>query len=332
MRTSLLKFLLLCLAFFNVLNAETNDYSIVFVHIGNKIPSYTATAISQAGLFNPNCQIIMLANDYALQDFKQANPNLKYVPMACESLNKTSEHEQFLKNCTLDTTLWDGFWKFTSERFLYLNDLIVQYKMQNVFHMENDNMLYVNLKDLMSYFQHYYKGIAATFDNDTRCIPGFLFIRDSTSIQKLAKCFSENPGSNDMKVLSIFKNGPDHKYIDHLPIIMKAYLKDYNLKSASGLIVINEHLFCLHYEKFDSIFDAAAIGQYLGGVDYRLVNSTNGPGFINESCIFNPSLLRYEWHPDLEGRKIPYAIYKKTKCRINNLHIHSKQLEKFTSK
>ena len=112
---------------------------------------------------------------------------------------------------------------------------------------------------------------------------------------------------------------------------MKDYVKDLTLKSASGHTVINKYLYCNHFEKFDSIFDAAAIGQYLGGVDYRLANETNGPGFINESCIFNPSLLRYEWHPDKQGRKIPYVIFGKTKCRINNLHIHSKKLEDFYS-
>ena len=196
------------MASFGLLAAKTDDYSIVFVHIGSKIPSYAATAISQARLFNPDCKIIMLGNDSALNDFQFNHPNLKYDPIACESLEMSPEHKQFLDTCSLDTEFWNGFWKYTSERFLYLYDLISQFNMQNVFHMEYDNMLYVDLKELLPCFQHYYKGIGATFDNDSRCIPGFIFIKDRIGMQKLAKCFSENAGSNDMIVLSLFKMVP----------------------------------------------------------------------------------------------------------------------------
>ena len=89
-------------------------------------------------------------------------------------------------------------------------------------------------------------------------------------------------------------------------------------------------IYCQNINFFKSIFDAAAIGQYLGGGDPR--NGTHGPGFINESCIFNPSLLVYEWLEDLEGRKVPFAVYGGEKFRVNNLHIHSKNLWQFTSK
>jgi len=78
------------------------------------------------------------------------------------------------------------------------------------------------------------------------------------------------------------------------------------------------------------LFDGAAIGQYLGGVDPR--NQKSKPGFINESCVFNPSRFLFEWIKDDKGREIPYAIFKDCKYRINNLHIHSKNLAKFKSR
>jgi hypothetical protein len=85
----------------------------------------------------------------------------------------------------------------------------------------------------------------------------------------------------------------------------------------------------LNYQEFGSIFDAAAIGQFLGGIDPR--NGVSKPGFINESCLFNPGLMTFVWERDAYGRLVPYAIYGSTKARINNLHIHSKKLEGFFS-
>ena len=82
--------------------------------------------------------------------------------------------------------------------------------------------------------------------------------------------------------------------------------------------------------KLDSISDAAAIGQYLGGID-PWHGCHNTIGFINETCIFNPALCSFVWELDFKNRKIPYIIFKNAKYCINNLHIHCKNLNKFKS-
>ncbi|MDZ4124685.1 MAG: hypothetical protein U1E02_10985, partial [Hydrogenophaga sp.] len=66
-----------------------------------------------------------------------------------------------------------------------------------------------------------------------------------------------------------------------------------------------------------------------GGIDPR--NGVAGPGFITSQCLFNPSRLQFEWKVDTENRKVPYLIFGKEKYRINNLHIHSKNLKLFLS-
>ncbi len=79
---------------------------------------------------------------------------------------KTTEHEEFQKKTKLDDKSREGFWRYTSERFLYLNDFINQFQLNNVFHLEYDNMLYVDLEELLPIFENKYSGIGATFDND----------------------------------------------------------------------------------------------------------------------------------------------------------------------
>jgi hypothetical protein len=322
---------LLCLFFSPLSATAAGQYPIVFIHIGEKIPSYAATAISQAALFNGDDAIILLANQKALEDFKLNFPHLSYQPISCESLKMTKEHREFLQLSTLDPNFRDGFWKYASERFLYLYDLIEEYDLQNVFHLEYDVMLYVNLESLLPILQKNYPGIGATFDNDERCIPGFVYISQKSAMKKLAKFFAmhANSGWNDMQVLGAYKSVEGPQQIQNLPVIMPEYLKNNALVSPSGHTVKNTKLYSCYFEEFQSIFDAAALGQYLGGIDPR--NGESKPGFINESCVFNPSLLRFIWEQDSQGRWIPFAIFGKTCCRINNLHIHSKKLENFIS-
>ena len=42
-----------------------------------------------------------------------------------------------------------------------------------------------------------------------------------------------------------------------------------------------------NFDRFQYIFDAAAIGQYLGGID-PIHDKNDTSGFVNEICIINP--------------------------------------------
>ena len=93
------------------------------------------------------------------------------------------------------------------------------------------------------------------------------------------------------------------------------------------------------------IFDGAAIGQYLGGVDYKNFNGTeiqriNNPskGFVNETSIMKPDQYNFsKSNVIFDHLKIPLKIpilTNKTQenlTKIANLHIHSKQLYQFSS-
>ncbi|HEY5235876.1 MAG TPA: hypothetical protein VIJ14_06845, partial [Rhabdochlamydiaceae bacterium] len=130
-------------------------------------------------------------------------------------------------------------------------------------------------------------------------------------------------GKNDMELLAGYKNRYGPEVVDSLPIIPQEYLADHQLSNYT--VSYSRHL-----ELFHSIFDGAALGQYLGGTLAK--NNTPGPGFINETCIFNPSLLVHKWELDDRGRKVPFIIYKDKQYRVNNLHIHSKNLKNFSSR
>ncbi len=292
-----------------------NAVSIVFVHIGKTLPPYLEESIAQARFFNKECPIYLIANNEAL---KHAKKNLGVYMISYEDLKKSSQHKKFKKSSPLNRDFRGGFVFFATERFFVLDDFMKQYQIKDLFHLESDVMLYADLKNLAPFFKGLYRGmIAATFDNDKRCIPGILYISESKPLDKLTEFIAETKAPNDMEYLSKFKDKYHHTYVDYLPIVMPSV----GLKS----------VYSNNYEVLASVFDAAALGQYLGGIDPRNPGAS-GKGFINESCVFNPANFEFIWENDSEGRRVPYLFYRGEKCRINNLHIHSKNLKQFLSR
>ncbi|NGX58299.1 MAG: hypothetical protein K940chlam3_01204 [Chlamydiae bacterium] len=320
------RILLLFTLFFTILSANSysaDDVNIVFVHIGPVIPPYAHDAIQQAHLFNPEGDIYMLGNQTALDQFNDPYA----IQIALESLSPTHDHQRFIKIYCVP----DGLFRFSMERFFYLDEFINLFDLHDVFHLEYDNMLYVDLKSLLLLFRKYTPTLGGTFDNDGRCVPGFVYVSGSEAIRDLASFIGKNSqrSYNDMEMLAYYKNCTRKKGIDHLPIIHISYASENKLLSPMGHVAKNPHDYSRHVDEFDSIFDAAAIGQYLGGTDPN--HTVSKPGFINESCVFNPEKLTYIWEADDCGRLIPYAIYKEEKRRINNLHVHCKNLKQFAS-
>lgn len=302
--------------------------SLVFIHIGEQAPKYLYDALYQVRLFNPHENVYLLASPQAINYDRLRKLDITLVDL--HSLQTTKEHQIFTKVYDLRSNLVD-FFRCTSERFLYLNDFLQQYDIKDIIHMENDILLYNSIEKLLPVLKKIPEGIAAVFDNDTRCIPSFVYIRDKEYMQKLASYFAchAHESKNDMEILALFKR--DHKTLTcSLPIIMDEYLEKYSLKSTNGHQTQDPQQYCALYKEFNSIFDGAAIGQFLGGID-PIHGLTNSIGFINESCLFNPAYFDYIWIKDEQGRNVPCAIFNGKQYRINTLHIHSKNLKAFSS-
>ena len=79
----------------------------------------------------------------------------------------------------------------------------------------------------------HYPGIGATFDNDNRCIPGFVWIANKDAMKKLASFFANHARNfeNDMVLIGKFRNTFSDKHINSLPIIMEEYANYYPLIS-----------------------------------------------------------------------------------------------------
>jgi hypothetical protein len=304
---------------------SASPFSIVFVHIGNELPTYIGDALDQARLFNKDASILLIANRTALEKIEGRGLEEKLILVEIEKLSPTKDHLVFKQTSTLSDKPQDGYLRYATERFFYIHELMLQYELTNVFQLETDNMLYADLEELLPIFVENYKGMGAVFDCPSRCIPSFVYFADASAAQSLTHFLTvlAKTGKNDMQLLASYKNRYGAETVDALPIISQEYLTDHPHSDHS--LSYSRHL-----ELFQSVFDGAALGQYLGGTNAK--NNTSGPGFINETCIFNPSLLAHKWELDDRGRKVPFIVYRDKQYRVNNLHIHSKNLKTFSSK
>jgi len=293
----------------------------ILVHLGVHFFDYINDCITQIKNFN-NEKIYLIINNEHNEKIRHKD----VILIDPRTIKKSKNHLIFDETNRLDDKFRDGFWKFTTERFLYIEDLMREHNLENVFHLENDNLIYFNVNKFINIFNKNYN-IGAIFDNDQRCIPGFIYIRNIESISKFNSYSTNYPTNNDMELFSLYNNENDIKM--NLPILPSNY--DSELKSLTGLITNKKELYFNHFDKFKSIFDGASIGQYLGGIDPRNTSNTNTKGFINESTLFDVSKFIIQFEFDGKKRKIPYIIYKNKKIKINNLHIHCKNLKQFMS-
>jgi hypothetical protein len=312
-------------------------YSIVFVHIGGHLPDYLPIAVRQAHLFNPNSDLILVANQKAIQRAGKMLPSYLNL-VTCESLPPTPLHTKFSEQSILDRQFRQGFWIHASERFFFLEECIEKFNLHHVFHLENDCMVYADFGKFLPILRSRYKGIVAPFEDDTYCVPCLVYFPDRKSIGHLTTYmaeFSTHPDRSmyeqtDMAALGSFRTVKGSKQLDSFPVVSKAYTTDFPLTCISKpegerdpTIYFNQ------IEAFDSVFDGSGYGQYLGGIDPR--NDVSTPGHVSPYDVVDRSKMSYIWEIDSQGRKVPYVIYKETKYRINNLHIHSKKLEQFYS-
>ena len=180
-----------------------------------------------------------------------------------------------------------GFWANCSKRLFLLYSYIKKYNKKNCVHIENDYLIY-----FLANFDLNDK-VWLTMDSPNRCIPGIVFISSYEQLEPLVQNYDFE--SNDMVNMAKFHNCNEN--VQSLPIIPPI--------------------------QWNMIFDAAAIGQYLGGTH-------NGgiPGFINETCIIDYSKYTFHWIKEQE-LFVPMIKIEENFYKIAGLHIHSKKLLNF---
>lgn len=270
---------------------------IILVSVGN-FQEYIIHNIKNLLLFN-NIDITVITDE----NFFPLLNNLSVTLISSNELSNDVNH--FNINSKLNKNFRNGFWHYCSLRLFYVYAYIKKYNLLNCIHLENDVMTYINFEDIKDNFKN--NKIYTTFDCPTRVIPGIIFIPNYKAFESIINNYDFN--LNDMENLARF----DEEIILPLPIfpIINNNIDKYNK----------------YFVDFNMLFDAAAIGQYLGGIDPRNQEG-NTIGFVNETCVIKYDKYKFVWIL-INNLQVPHIIINDKTFRICNLHIHSKKLLNF---
>lgn len=275
---------------------------LILVHSGNTFPSYINSTIKLAKKYISNIHIIID------QQFIDSIEDKSCIIISTNSLEDFRYQTYSIKN--YNTKFRDNFFTRTSSRFILLDNYITKNNISSCFHIENDIAIFSDLQQIKTKLDDTNQDTAVIMDHPNRCVPSLVWFKNHISSKRLANFIYDNNTLDDMRNLAqYFLQNRDK--VTNLPIV-PFDLVDHQHNINYGNM----------YKHFNSIFDGAAIGQYLYGID-SLDGNANTKGFVNETCVFNASK-----YISLNNSK-PIFNYLNQKITINNLHIHSKNFTEF---
>lgn len=302
--------------------------NIVQAHLGKAVPEHLYRQLEQTRVFNPGEPIFLILSDGAEYD-KKIIGGLDVVVVRMGGIAKCANHRRFLRRNRLNKRSLGGFWVFTSERFFAIESFLRACPLENVVHMENDVMLYAELASLLPALKSRCPRVGITMDSERRCIPGFVFLRDPEALSRMNGFIvgdSLRKRHNDMEALASFIRR-EGAACSALPVIPPRYRELYPLENAGGERG-SSPWYDESFEAFGGVFDAAALGQFLGGIDKCEGRDTTG--FVNETTVYDARKMGLSWRIE-KGLRRPYGKVGDCEFPVFNLHIHSKRMEGFSS-
>lgn len=217
----------------------------------------------------------------------------------------TDEYNYWEKTA-LNKNFRNGFWALASQRLFLLYAYIKKNDLQDCVHIENDVLLYYNIESLIDVLDRDY--IYVPFDSYNRSIMSIMFIPNARIFKIALDHYRFD--KNDMENFSYIKK--ETGIIQHFPIFPLHHAKTEEEKFVSA-------------NPMPFLFDGAAMGQYLGGIDPQN-NPNDTVGFINETCVIKYNQFKFLWRDEK-----PFLCIGSEMFPIFNLHIHNKTLTHFAS-
>jgi hypothetical protein len=300
------------------ITAPTTSLNNVFCFVG-KLPSYAYDTVHQLRLFDdsPIYFIVSTPTDPLALTLKNKF-SVTIIPYAyvVDEQFVSMIQATYNKFCIVHTLKGrENLFIHCFERFYLLSNLMKKYQLHHVFFIELDNLIYANPSEWLPMFSR--KEMAFMFDNKDRYASGICYFRGTRLLDAFLEVCNEyilstNEFMSEMYALYRMRQKyPDE--VQMLPILWD-----------TGEYPLDVHEHFVDYG--ETIFDSAAIGIYLGGMDPHHTFGVIQKGLKTRWGMLDYTKFKYEWQPDTHGRLIPHIWNGSKWVRINNLHIHSKDL------
>ena len=205
------------------------------------------------------------------------------------------------------------------ERFFLLQNLMKNQNLNDCLFIELDNLIYDDPNNWLNEFSKH--ELCYMFDNVDRYASGIMYVKNHESLNG----FLTN-------ILNFIRYG--NEFLNEMTCLARWYEKSEENKKKIQLLPIywkNNTTPLLAHENYgkygDSIFDAASIGIFLLGMDTYHTNGNVELGLKGKWSAVDYTQQKFEWILDEQGRKKPFIWDGEKWVLINNLHVHSKQLQ-----
>jgi len=204
------------------------------------------------------------------------------------------------------------------ERFFVLYQLMIQRDLSNVFFIELDNLLYDDPVRWETAFSQ--KEMSFMFDNYERCASGICFIKTQLVLREFTQHCLRYIRETDITQQFMTEMQALETFWKEQPALVQILPTHWPAEQVPAATYENYE----HYAT--TVFDSAGLGIYLGGVDPFHTNGIIMTGLRSIWSAIDYTPYAFLWQTDEKGRNIPYVVSHRGPIRINNLHIHSKDL------
>lgn len=268
----------------------------VHCHIG-KVPSYLIDSFRSIYEVEPFARLVLVTDQNIEIDGVEV---VRVNQIASEQTKKVLNMSLFGDN---DNVLW----RTSIFRVFLVRDCIKYLNLENCYHFDSDVLLF----EPSSKFEHLIKdsdGLSVTYHTEDEIVFGFSKFGDIHKIDEICDILCE----------IIFDEEKQKDYYTIMPNEMQLLGGIY--KRRPDLI---KRLNVFPNED-GVVFDPSSYGQYLGGT-----NNGHPSGWYGDHHVIGREIGRGVLAPIFENNK-PYVITGGKKYPLVNLHIHSKNTERFT--
>ena len=297
--------------------------NIVYAFVG-VLPSYCIDTVFQTRLFYDG-PIYFILNDYQsifIPILKQYNVIIiNYDTVLDNDFNNLVEKSKNRFCIVPNLTGRERLFIHSFERFYILHNLMKQNSLRDVFFMELDNLIYDDPINWLKTFAK--KDMAYMFDNYDRSSSGIAYIKNTDILKEFMK-FSNT------YILT------DTGFINEMTSLFRFW--ELNKESVQLLPTLwpDVNYPTMTYETFplynNSIFDALSIGIYIAGADATQIGGVIVKGQRSTWGLVDYTKYVYKWKKDSQQRNTPFIFTGDHWLKVNNLHVHSKDLRPYLSK
>jgi hypothetical protein len=279
-----------------------NDASLVYVWIGGKLPSWACRSLTITKKLS-GLKLVLITGRDVIVNFEF--DEIIYIEELERDLSRNVKTKY--KNKV-------DFWDVTKKRFELLKLYMKANKIEKIFHAEFDNIIF-NIVGLSEKLDSIGCGFFCPRDSHDRGIASLIYINDASSLDEFSEALKSKPELNDMNIIGL---------------LLSKSKKYFSLPTEGSLLGDQiEPYEVLHYNQTGGIFDAAALGQFLFGIDPRISGRPIYNGFQNENSIIE-SLWDIQYNINIDSESS--IIYRDKKVNLYNLHIHSKIFNRISSR